>query len=82
MTCLDCGKDSRGLRCRKCNGAFIALEAARAAQPDDALLLDLREREKLSHARIAARLGITASRVSQRLRDARRRQKVLADTGT
>lgn len=76
--CLDCGRETQGVRCRIHNGAAQALEAAKLLADSDQELLHWRDEEKLSVQRISARLGVSPNRVYQRLREARRRQALLA----
>lgn len=74
--CVDCGKPAWGERCRRCNGLFIKRQHAEALADADHELLAMRDIEKLSGARIGARLGITPVRVYARIRDARRRERI------
>jgi hypothetical protein len=74
--CLDCGRPTQGVRCRVCNGRFIRESAARAKARDDAELLNMFDAERLSYARLGARLGITRMGALYRVRKARARQKV------
>jgi len=76
MNCVDCGKETMGVRCQKCNGRFIQRQFANALAGSDSELLAMRDVEHLSMRRIADRLSISPSRVRQRLQDARRREKV------
>lgn len=75
--CIDCGTATTGKRCVKHRFEQEALNAARALSLADRELLRLRG-EGLSLSRIGTRMGITPQRVFQRLRDAERRQALLA----
>lgn len=72
-TCLDCGAPTMGVRCRKDNGRFIALQAARDMAVEDAELLA----SGITGDRLATRLNITREAAFRRLRRARERQALL-----
>lgn len=76
MNCADCGNPTAGgQRCRSCHGRRMRESAAVALTDSDRELLKMRDDEHLTHARIAARLGLSRARVAQRIRDARRRER-------
>lgn len=64
------------LRCRACHGQYQRqLHAAEHAETDRQLL-EMRDEQHLSDARIAARIGSSRQRVHIKIRDARRRERV------
>lgn len=71
--CVDCGLPCSGLRCRKDNGAFIALRTALDFDVADRALLE----ENPSGDRLAERLNISRPMAYRKLADARRRQALL-----
>lgn len=66
-----------GVRCRRCNGKFIALEAARAMAEEDAALLA----EGISGERLAERRNVSKPAAYRRIQDAKRRQQLLREAG-
>lgn len=85
--CFDCGNATGGLRCKSCNGKALAREIAeRRAQTDSQLLKDagvgvndypLRF-TNIPASSLAVRLNVSRNRVYQLVRDAQRRQRILA----
>lgn len=75
--CIDCGEPTHGLRCRRDNGRWAALQSARAHAASDARLLA----EGLSGDRLAVRLGVSKQRGYAILRNARKRQALVAEHG-
>jgi predicted DNA-binding protein (UPF0251 family) len=77
--CLACGiQVSTGIRCRKCNGAHIALQHAIDLQEQDRSLLRMVAAEQLTPGRLAARWGVSRMAADLRIKGARRRQALLA----
>lgn len=74
--CADCGRPTGGTRCRVCNGRYIRETTARQKAAADADLMAMFESERLSYARLGARLGISRMGACYRIRKARRRQRV------
>lgn len=77
--CMDCGMPTSGIRCRKCNGRAIALEAAHTLAERDAEIVRLADEERLSPARLGLRYNISRQAAGNLLKRARARQKLLAD---
>jgi hypothetical protein len=73
-TCIDCGKDATGERCRSCRTVRDRAEAAVARRNSDRVLLSMRD-QGLSLARIGVQLGgISAPAVRKRLQRAQLRE--------
>ena len=72
--CIDCGAPTSGVRCRKHNGLFIALQAARELDAEDREILE----SGVSGDRLAERRHVSRSAAYRRIADAKRRQALLA----
>jgi predicted DNA-binding protein (UPF0251 family) len=77
--CIDCGNPATGLRCKACHGKAEQRQAAERAAVRDAEVLRMVDEEKLSVARLAARLGVSRPSAYAAIRNARRRQAMLAE---
>ena len=73
--CTDCGAPTSGVRCRADNGRHQAIQAALALEDADEALLTMRA-DGLSADRIALRLNVSRNRVYQKVRAARRRERL------
>ena len=78
--CIDCGRPggADSVRCRRCHGEEMRLQAARALAESDCELLRLKA-VGLPNTRIAVRFGVSPVAVGQRLKRARRRQALLEE---
>lgn len=74
--CTECGRPTRGTRCRTCWKAHARLEFLRATAAEDRLVLDFVDQEGLSARKVADRLGVSRVRAHQKIRDARRREEL------
>jgi predicted DNA-binding protein (UPF0251 family) len=75
---MDCGVQvSTGIRCRTCNGAYIAMQHAIQLDHQDRELLRMVGKEQLTPGRLAARWGVSRMAADLRIKGARRRQALL-----
>ncbi len=74
MTCRDCGRPTvTGARCRACHRESVRRDALAETAGRDREVLDMIEGERLTAARLAARLGVSRVWASQKIRLARDR---------
>lgn len=79
-TCLDCHTATvTGVRCRKCNGRYIAVQHAIDLKAQDRALISMVESEGLTAARLGDRLGVSRVAAELRIKGARKRQRLLAE---
>lgn len=79
MTCIDCGKDSTGVRCWACSTLAQQRLAANLLALQDENIIRMRDVERLSLASMGRRLGVTPPAIQKRLTRARARQKILKE---
>lgn len=74
--CIDCGAEigPGSTRCKKDHGAFLARQSLVDTADSDRVLLTLVEAERLNGPRLAARLGISKVRGTQKIKQARERE--------
>ncbi len=75
-TCVDCGAEigPGSTRCKKDHGAYLARVALHDTATSDRDLLTMVDAERLNGPRLAARLGISKVRGTQKIKAARERE--------